>query len=151
MSSNEVPAIGQEILFVEHFKNPRHIWRKFRTYKGETEGCSPVKIVHNAEEVTSPKKLSNIFNEHFVNKQDTIRNRFENNDRITLEIDFVTVNEVYEAVHGLKTSNSCGFNQLSLQKIKLIPRITSLWITHLIKMMMLKGKFLDVLKITMKQ
>ena len=50
----------------------------------------------------------------------------------TLNIDHVTIIEVYSTIISINTANSCGFDQISSRTVKMMPEITAMWLTHLI-------------------
>ena len=125
--AHKLLEFAKRSFYIERFTMAGNIWREFRQFQGEHENNSPLKIVCEGKEVSSPKKLSNMFNDYFIRKIEDIQLRFNNNDNdqlkilakvikrpeSTLEIESVSVNEMYEAITRMKTSNSCGFDQIS--------------------------------------
>ena len=160
--ANKIVEFVKHNYFVQRLGSVRNIWREFRSYKGEEDNGTPTKIIHNNKEVASPKKMSNIFNEFFIKKVEDIQSKFDEEDsdqmeilskliprpNTTLDINYVTINEVYDAVIRMKTTNSCGFDQINSKTMKMIPQITTLWLTHLINSMLLKQKFPKILKVS---
>ena len=55
---------------------------------------------------------------------------------------------MYHAILKMKTSNACGFDQMSSRILKMIPQMSALWLTHLTNCMLRKGKFPTILKIS---
>ena len=148
--------------FIQRFSTAKNVWREFRQFQGEDNNKSPTKIVKDGREIASPKKLCEEFNDFFIRKIELIQSKFnkDDNDQMkilekvinrpetTLEIDSITVDEMYKAIQRMKTSTSCGFDQLSSKTIKLIPEITALWLTHLMNNMLRTGIFPKILKIS---
>ena len=138
--------IAKRNYFIQKLSTARNIWREFKIYKGEQEESYPVKIVEESKEITSPKKMADLFSKFFIEKIEDIRTKFkhDDNDQIPLleklvdrpkeklEVDYVSINEMYDTISTLKTSNSCGFDQMSSKIIKMIPEIMAFWLTHLL-------------------
>ena len=78
-----------------------------------------------------------MFNDYFIRKIEDIQLKFNNNDNdqlkilakvikrpdSTLEMESISVKEMYEAITRMKSSNSCGLDQISLKTVKMIPEI----------------------------
>ena len=153
---------AKRTFYIDRFSKAGNIWREFRQFQGEEDTSAPVKIISNGKDVTSPRKLCTMFNEYFIDKIEKIQEKFDDKDdqqmnilqrlikkpESTLEVNQITVNEMYEPIVRMKSSTSCGFDQLSSKTIKMIPEMTSLWLTHLMNSMLRTGKFPRILKIS---
>ena len=130
---------AKRMYFIERFSRLSNIWKEFRKYKGEQDCTSPVKVIKDGKEISSPKEMNEAFNDYFIEKIEGIEEKFIRNDEDDmeilkklvkkpeeeLEVKSGTVSEVYES------SNSCSFDQIISGNLKTIPEIFSLWITHL--------------------
>ena len=160
--ANKFLEFTKRTFYIERFARAGNVWKEFRQFQGQEENKSPIKIINDGKEVTSPKKLCTIFNDFFIHKIETIQSKFNPNDdeqmqileklidkpTSTLELESITVDEMYKAINRMKTSTSCGFDQISSKTIKLIPEMTSLWLTHLLNNMLRTGIFPKILKIS---
>ena len=126
--------------------------KKFKS----SEYCGPpTEIISDGKEGTSPAKLSKIFNSLFDKKIETIIKGFkeikEENKELLLQlvekqktefdIESVTTTEIYNAITQM---NDVG----TAKAIKMIPHITSLWLMHVMILMLMKGRFPKILKIS---
>ena len=153
---------AKRTFFIGRLNNTKNLWREFRSYKGENDNSSPTKVIEGTKEITSPKKMCNVFNDFFINKTKDIQAKFDDDDegqleileklvpkpKTTLDIDHVTIDEVYAAICRMKTSNSCGFDQISSRTMKMTPEITAMWLTHLMNSMIRKQRFPRIMKIS---
>ena len=148
--------------YIERFLKIGNIWQELNLLKGNDDNTSPTKIIHENKEISSPKKMAEMFNQFFVKKIKDIQEKFNPNDddqipllerlirrpNTKLEVNFITINEVYDAITWLRTSNSCGYDQMSSRIIKMIPELMAFWLTHLLNQMLRTGTFPRILKIS---
>ena len=66
----------EENKFKEKVKNPRMLWREVHKNLQKDSTEVPTSVIHQGKLVTSPKKLSVIFNDFFVEKIQLIRDSF---------------------------------------------------------------------------
>ena len=103
-----------------------------------------------------------IFSQHFTTKIENIRKAFPVVDdepiallsklierpNSELDLESVEVDEIYRIINEMPSTNACGYDGISSRIVKMIPHITSLWLTHGINMMIRKEVFPKVLKIS---
>ena len=58
----------------------------------------------------------------------------------------VTIDEVYKYITDRKPTNSTRFDALSSKTIKIIPQAVTMWVTHLLNVMLKHETFLTILK-----
>ena len=110
------------------------------------ESTIPKRIVDDTGIVTSPKCLSNIFNNHFIQKIKDINKTFTKSEVNPIDIlelvipkantqfhlPEVTFEEVKDMIVKMKGTNSVGFDGLSSKIIKKILEMTAVFVTHII-------------------
>ena len=71
---------AKKTFYVARFAKAGNIWREFGKFQGENDNKSPIKVIHEGKEVSSPKKMARIFNNFFINKVEEIQKKFESKD-----------------------------------------------------------------------
>ena len=138
------------------------MWKELKSRVGGKCGSCPTDIIDNGQRIKSPKKLSVLFNNFFKDKILTIRSSFKkcNNNAIevleklikrpdsTFELSEVNIKDVYDIISDMGGTNACGFDDMNSKIIKLVPHITSIYITHLFNTIIRTKTFPQTLKIT---
>ena len=136
-----------------------NFWREFKTYKN-SETSIPTRIKVGQELKSSPRELSNTFNQFFTEKVRNLRANIKhtNTDAIeilaaviekpktTFDLQPVSSQQVFEILMSLKTSKNHGVDCITTLFLKRIPRISSALICHLYSNILRTGKFPDILK-----
>ena len=142
--------LAKKNYFIERLANRKSIWREFRAFKGEEDAGYPDKIIFEGNEVASQRKMTEIFSRFFSKKIEDIQKQFnaDDNDQLplleklvekpvtSLDIDSVSINEVYQAITKLKSTNATGYDQMTSRIVKMIPEIMAFWMIHLMNNML---------------
>ena len=118
--------------------NTNELWNIVRNYTSNDDGTIPTNIILEGKQVSSPKQLADVFNDHFIDKVNKIRRGFRNDSEDPIEIleklvkkpeskftiPEITLKETYNIITNMKSSNSSGFDEITSKTIKMIPHVT---------------------------
>ena len=147
--------------YVNLLKKSRNMWKTVRNLNTTEKGSIPVSVIVNNKLVSSPSKLAVAFCGHFYNKIIKIRQNFSKCRMDPIEVlaliiprvkkeyklPFITIKEVQNIIFKMKRSNNCGYDGISSRIIKIIPEITSIYLTDAINMTIRTSTFPVCLKI----
>ena len=140
----------------------KNVMKTVKHLTNNNESTIPKRIVDDTGIVTSPKCLSNIFNNHFIQKIKDINKTFTKSEVNPIDIlelvipkantqfhlPEVTFEEVKDMIVKMKGTNSIGFDGLSSKIIKKIPEMTAVFVTHIINTSIREGTYPEILKVT---
>ena len=142
--------------------NPREIWNTIKRISQGEKSVVPNSIIHEGKLIESPKKLAETLNQFFNEKIRKIRKEIPETNQDPMELvrklipkkesrfkmKEINVQRTYEIIENMKSSNTCGFDNISSRTIKMIPELTAILMTHAINCMIRKKRFPDILKIS---
>ena len=118
-------------------QDPKNLWSNLKKLSGVSlTSQSTIAILHNNEVIKSPKTLSNLFNDFFIEKVEKIvkicppninsaliytSNHVGNNKPPEMEFSTVTTEKVLKIINSLKNTGSTGtdgINTLTIKKLK---------------------------------
>ena len=112
---------------------------------GSQKQIPPRLITHNNSLITKIKEITNIANEHFINKINNIINKFITNKNVTpiqileylipktkytFKQPIPTINDVNNIIKKAKASNSTGNDIITMRVIKKETSMSSLHLIH---------------------
>ena len=62
--------------FLSKMRNPKSIWKSIKTFAGDRKHSAPKTLIHRGEKGTSPKSMSEIINNFYIEKVEIISKRF---------------------------------------------------------------------------
>ena len=136
-------SVWQTEKLIEYSSDSSTTWKHIRTWLGWTTGGPPTKLMTNGRLETKPKALAEIMNQYFVEKVQQLRQnlppsninplslpeKMMQNRRCSFSLQAVHPDQISKIISGLKSSKSCGIDNvdayiLKLGKEELIPVIT---------------------------
>ena len=123
----------------------------------------PQRIRYNGSIVTSPAKIANIANEHYINKIRNINESLKGNgnpiallkevvprrsNERPFRLKFISLKETIKMIRSLKCSNSSGFDDITNQILKKLDLHIAYQICHMINCVMRTAKFPKIFKTT---
>ena len=123
-------------------------WKNLKNWLGWRSGGPPTKLVENGEMFSKPAKLSNIMNNFFVNKVRNLRSNLPESPGDPLELASsllsrksssftlraVHPDEISKIISNMKSSKSCGNDNIDTYVIKLAKEDLTPVITHLVNL-----------------
>ena len=151
----------KEDQFKETVSNTRQMWHEVDQKLEQSKGEIPNYICDGDMMVSSPAKLSNVFNDFFITKIETIRKTFTppasdpvetlskliKRPETKFDLKQVSIQQSYNIISEMRGTNARGFDYVTSKTIKMIPHITSLWVNHLFNSVVRTSKFPKILKI----
>ena len=123
----------------------------------------PQRIRYNGSIVTSPAKIANIANEHYINKIRNINESLKGNgnpiallkevvprrsNERPFRLKFISLKETIKMIRSLKCSNSSGFDDITNQILKKLDLHIAYQICHMINCVMRTAKSPKIFKTT---
>ena len=148
--------------FTESVSTTRQMWREIDSKLSTDKGEAPTYILDGDNVVSSQSKLAILFNDFFVTKIESLRSKFKppatdpvetlaaliKKPDTSFELRQVEIQETYDIITQMTSTNARGFDYITSKTIKMIPHITSLWCNHLFNSMVRVNRFPKILKIT---
>ena len=145
--------------YKEKFRNNL---KRFKTLKelDDEQARGPTTIIKDGEEISSPKRIAEEMSRGFVEKVQRIRNKINGNryeairsyknaiprNENDFKLEIVSVEQVYNIINNMKTSNSCGNDELTSRIIKQMPSYVATATCHLFNSIVRLAKFPEALK-----
>ena len=121
------------------------IWKNLKNWLCWNKGGPPSKLIEEGVVYTKPADLARVMNSFFVNKIQKLRQKLPQNPgdplslvrklmqnrRCSLELKPIHPDEVYKILSNLKSSSSCGVDDISSSVLKLIKNEITPTLTHL--------------------
>ena len=138
------------------------MWKTVKQLNKGDKSCTPTSISVNNKLVSSPEKICDAMSAFFYNKIIIIRQGFLKSRMDPIEIfkkliprcesefklPLITIKETQDIICKMKRSNTTGYDSISSRIIKIIPEITSVYLTDCINATIREGIFPTCLKIT---
>ena len=135
--------------------NNSSIWKHLKSFLGWNTGGPPSKLIYGGKVYSKPRELSNIMNSYFVSKiAKLIENIPRNGDDPLKKIKHIFKNkeskfhlrsvhpeEVLSVIGNLKSSKSCGLDNIDSYIIKLARFELTPTITHIVNLAFRQGSF----------
>ena len=145
--------------YKEKFRNNL---KQFKTLKelDDEQARGPTTIIKDGEEISSPKRIAEEMSRGFVEKVQRIRNKINGNryeairsyknaiprNENDFKLEIVSVEQVYNIINNMKTSNSRGNDELTSRIIKQMPSYVATATCHLFNSIVRLAKFPEALK-----
>ena len=141
---------------IEKFsEDSRSTWHNIKTWLGWRSGGPPTKLVENGEMHFKPKKLANIMNKFFIQKVQDLKNNLPVTPGDPLELtrkimssNFssfslkpVHPSEIVKIINSLKSTKSCGQDNIDSYVIKLAKVELTPVITHIVNLSISSSTF----------
>ena len=131
------------------------VWKNIKNWCGWISSGPPTKLVDNGVVYSKPKELATIMNTQFISKVNSYRNQLSQNvgnpltlvrnimrsQTCTFNLRTVHPDEVNKVISLLKSSDSCGLDNINSRVIKLATKELLPAITHVINLSILQGIF----------
>ena len=122
----------------------------------------PTEIYHGGVKYTSPRNIANVMNRFFKEKVETMREKFVDPSVDPIEllgklisrpgtsfsIPMIDYQACYNIIMKLRLSKSCGLDDITTKMLKQVPKISALYMVHLINNIIRSGKYPETPKIT---
>ena len=142
-----------------HYKDK---WKCIKEYNGNSKTNPPSTLIHEGTSITSPKKMSNIMNNFFIEKIKIIRDNFPNftvsplqileklktRNKNTLTIPFLDIKTLHNIIKKLKPSKSRGHDEINNFVIKKIYKEISPVLVHLYNSMIRTSTYPTIFKLS---
>ena len=133
---------------MENCATTSDIWKTVKNWLGWKTGGPPTQLVVNGELLNKPKELSKSMNEYFVNKVTNLRGsippcrknpleRVRNlmqNRRCSFSLKAVHPDDISKIIQNLKSSKSCGLDNIDSFVLKLACEELTPAITHVVNL-----------------
>ena len=131
------------------------IWKNMKSFLGWCSGGAPSKLIFEGKVYNKPADLANVMNQFFVSKTrnligkipdsvydplEKLRNIFRHN-QAKFYLKCVHPDEVLSVIAKLKSTKSCGLDNIDSYIIKLARYELTPVITHIINLAITQGKF----------
>ena len=150
----------QRIKLQEISGDSRSTWQNIKSWLGWRTGGPPTKLIENGELHSKPKKLANIMNNYFIEKVRNLRNnlpdtpedpleltrRIMSNRSSSFQLQPVHPEEIAKIISSLKSTKSCGYDNIDSYVIKLAKVELTPVITHIINISISNSSFPTVWK-----
>ena len=137
-------------------------WKTLKTETNTKQITTPNSITHNNETISSPLKIAEIANNFYINKINSIRQNFNNNncDPITIlnkliprkinifKLPYITNNETMQIIKKIKPSNPKGHDQINSRIIKTIKENIAPQSTYQFNSIIRTSNMRDIFKIS---
>ena len=139
------------------FKKDYNLWG---TIKTKENSLTPMELAIKGKRIKSPKKIATEFDHFYKNKIKKIKDKFTNPEVDPIEIlrklvpkpknkftiPLIMQQECFKLIKNMKSSNSTGMADINSRFIKLIPKATSMYMTHMIDRIIRSKKCPRILK-----
>merc|ERR1712240_73174 len=136
-------------------------WKTLNEINNKSTFTSPRSIIHNDAIITNIQEICNIANEYYINSIKTLREKIPQTNvtpidilkkiykrsQTMLEIPIPTIQQITQIIEKAKSTNSVGYDNISMKMIKKTTKVMAPLITHLIKQIILERKFPEIFKI----
>merc|ERR1712240_558637 len=136
-------------------------WKTLNDINNKSTFESPRSIIHKDAVTTNIQEICNIANNYYINSIKTLREKIPQTtvtpidilkkiykrSQTTLEIPIPTIPQIAQIIKKAKSTNSVGYDNISMKMIKKTTTIMAPLITHLIKQIILERKFPSIFKI----
>ena len=141
--------------------NSRKLWKSIQVVTNDDNATLPRRINFEGRTINSSKEIANICMKYFINKIESIRNRFKNSELDPLmflrflipeadqelKIPEITPDDTLKIIKTMKCTNTTGNDSISSRILKMIPDHAAIYITHAINISIREGRFPQILKI----
>ena len=143
---NHIIETSKKFQYKNILMNKRGMWNTLKAMFNKNESVTPQRIIKDGEQISSPKCIANIMNDHYIDKVEKIRAEFTpgNVDPIELlskltpkpsssfSLKMASPDEIKKIIEQSKPTNTVGYDRISSRMIKLVPDIIHIHITHAI-------------------
>ena len=134
---------------LDHLCNdPGTVWKNVKCWLGWSKGGPPTRLMENGVLVSKPSALARIMNEFFINKVQSLRSKLPSstgdpsllvkklmgNKSCNLKFHSVHPDVVLRIISSLKSTHSCGVDNIDSRVIKLVKHELTPVITHVINL-----------------
>merc|ERR1712240_571652 len=158
--NKQVDKQKQEYI-TKKLNNSENRWKTLNEINNKPTFTSPRSIIHKDAITTNIQEICNIANNYYINSIRTLREQIPQTivtpidilkkiykrSETTLEIPIPTVQQIAQIIKKAKSTNSVGYDNISMKMIKKTTKTMAPLITHLIKQIILERKFPDIFKI----
>lgn len=142
---------------VETCHDPKHIWELADNCINKNKHLvKNFKLNHNNKTISDPQKISELFNDHFINigehlsskiqkKVNPFLNKIPLNNK-TIFLNPISEDEILSIVNSLNNSNSCGYDKISIKTIKSLSVSIIPSLCNLFNQCLIKGHFPEIFK-----
>ena len=142
-------------------RNSKGLWNSLKNLMSANKIQTPRRLNISGETITSPKKISELMQNFFIEKINMIKETFvpATVDPIYLlsklipkpdtefKLKEITIKETKDIIRTMKNTNTVGFDRISSRVLKLSIDICSILITHAINVSIRESKFPSSMKI----
>ena len=128
--------------------DPGAVWKSVKSWLGWSKGGPPTRLIENGVLVSKPSKLARLMNEFFVNKVQNLRSQLPpstgdpsrlvkklmKNRDCSFKLQAVHPDIILKIISNLKSSHSCGIDNIDSTVIKLVKVELTPVITHVINL-----------------
>ena len=136
------------------------IWKNLKNWLGWSKGGPPTKLISDGTIHTKPCDLASIMNNFFINKVKSLRQKLSPSSgdplilvkklmrKRTCSLKFKPVHpdQVLEIISNLKSSSSCGIDNIGPHILKLVKREITPVVTHIVNLSLSQQTFPTVWK-----
>ena len=145
----------------EYSQNSSTVWKNVKNWLGWSKGGPPSILVHDGAVYRKPLDLANIMNTFFIDKVKVLREklvpatddplllckRIMQNRNCDFKLQFLHPDKVRYIISSIKSSKSCGVDDIDSFTIKLVGDELVPAITHIINLSISQCKFPDQWKL----
>ena len=124
------------------------VWKNVKNWLGWTKGGPPTKLIENGNLCSKPKDLARIMNEFFISKVKKLESELPPSDGDSLNLiknimrnhhckfslGAVHPDQILKIISNLKSSQSCGVDNIDSKVIKLIKHQITPVLTHVVNL-----------------
>ena len=124
------------------------VWKNVKNWIGWSKGGPPTKLIENGNLCSKPKDLARIMNEFFISKVKRLESELppSNGDSLNLiknimrnhqckfSLEAVHPDQILKIISNLKSSQSCGIDNIDSKVIKLIKHQITPVLTHVVNL-----------------
>ena len=121
-------------------------WNTLKLFNGVKKPHPPNRLIHDRKIVSSPQRIAEIQNIHYINKIAKIREKFQAHNvdpmdilqklrpknKNSFELPLISVSQTKKIIRGLSNSNSTGWDSITNTILKKINTLIAPHICHLI-------------------
>ena len=140
--------VWQRQKLVEYSDDSGSTWKNIRTWLGWTTGGPPTKLMENGRLENKPQSLARIMNQFFIEKVHRLRNNLPPSAtnplllpsnlmqarNCSFSVKPVHPNQVLKIISNLKSSKSCGLDNIDTYILKLGKESLTPAITHIVNL-----------------
>ena len=124
------------------------VWKNVKNWLGWTKGGPPTKLIENGNLCSKPKDLARIMNEFFISKVKKLESELPpsdgdsinliknimSNHQCKFSLGAVHPDQILKIISNLKSSQSCGVDNIDSKVIKLIKHQITPVLTHVVNL-----------------